>query len=147
MTTLAFYHQEIAALLARLFVGFLFFFQGYDAVFRVKLDKVQEAYSEMFKQIGIPSPIALLGIFISSHLHLWGGLLLILGLFQYPVLALLAIDLLVSSIVFGWAQPMWDTRHVLPRLLLILFLLLVPTAWHLFSLDVFLFSYQAVCCH
>ena len=38
---------EIAALIIRLFAGILFFFQGYDKVFRVKISYVIDNFSDM----------------------------------------------------------------------------------------------------
>ncbi|MBK7818142.1 MAG: hypothetical protein IPJ60_11810 [Sphingobacteriaceae bacterium] len=65
---------------------------------------------------------------------------MIVGLFQYYALYLLGINLIIAAIGFGITSPMWDTRYVLPRLLLLLFLLFVPQGWNTLSLDNLIFK-------
>ncbi len=134
-------HHEIAAIfIARVFLGLLFFFQGYDAVFRVKIKNVIETYQGSFEHKGIPKFLTVSAVWFTSCTELVGGLFLILGLFEYSVLYLLGINLIIAALGFGINTPMWDTRFVFPRLLLVLFLLLVPQAWNGWSLDSLLFS-------
>lgn len=66
--------------------------------------------------------------------------MLILGLFQYPALILLGINLLMVAVAFGLNTAMWDTKYVLPRLILLLLLLIAPPAWDEWSLDVLIFN-------
>ena len=66
--------------------------------------------------------------------------MLILGLFQYPALILLGLNLLMVAVAFGLNTAMWDTKYVLPRLILLLFLLIAPPAWDQWSLDVLIFN-------
>jgi putative oxidoreductase len=128
-------HEITAAFIARIFLGLLFFFQGYDAVFNVKIKNVIQAYEDAFASKGIPRFLTVGGAWFTSSVEFIGGLLLILGLFQYYVLSLLGLDLILASIAFGISTPMWDTRHVFPRLLLLLLLLIIPTSWNAISLD------------
>lgn len=135
MGSLTQYHEITAAFIARVFLGLLFFFQGYDAVFNVKIRNVIEAYQSSFSNIGVPKIFTISGAWFTSFVELIGGLLLIFGVFEYYTLYLLGLDLLIASVAFGIAQPMWDTRHVFPRLVLLIFLLAIPASWNVLSLD------------
>jgi putative oxidoreductase len=127
--------EASAVFIARVFLGLLFFFQGYDAVFRIKIKYVIEAYENSFANKGIPRFLTVCGAWFTSCVELIGGVLLIVGLFENAVLYFLGIDLIIASIAFGIAKPMWDMRYVFPRLALLLFLLVTPSAWHIWSID------------
>ncbi len=135
MESLIQYHEVTAVLIARVFLGLLFFFQGYDAVFHVKVKYVIQAYENSFANKGIPRFLTVCGAWFTSSVELIGGLLLILGLFEYSVLFILGLDLIIASIAFGITSPMWDMKFVFPRLALLIFLLVTPMSWHLWSLD------------
>lgn len=135
METLSQYHHEATALIARLFLGCLFFFQGYDAVFRVKIRNVIGTFEPVFLRRGIPRILTVSAAWYTSCTALVGGALLIAGLFKYAVLYLLGANLIVAALGFGIDRPMWDTHHVFPRLLLLLFLLIIPAGWDAISLD------------
>jgi putative oxidoreductase len=135
MELLTEYNEMTATLIARVFLGLLFFFQGFDAVFKVKVSNVIEAYQATFENKGIPRFLTVCGSWFTSYVELIGGLLLILGLFQCYALPLLGINLIIASIAFGIVSPMWDMRFVFPRLALLLFLLVVPSAWDYYSID------------
>ena len=134
------YHEVGAAFIARVFLGFLFFFQGYDAVFNIKVENVIQAYENSFEKKGIPRFLTVFGSWFTSYAELIGGILLILGLFEYAALYLLGINLLIVNVAFGISNPMWDMKFVSPRLALILFLLIIPAAWNSWSLDFLLFK-------
>lgn len=142
METLIQHHEAAAVLIARTLLGLLFFFQGYDAVFRVKIANVITTYEESFENKGIPRFITAAGAWFTSYAELIGGLLLIAGLFQYYALYLLGLNLLIASLAFSMVSPMWDMRFVFPRLALLLFLIAVPASWDLFSLDHLLAVYN-----
>jgi uncharacterized membrane protein YphA (DoxX/SURF4 family) len=135
------YNEIAAVFIARVFLGLLFFFQGYDAVFNVKIRNVIITYQYTFKIKGIPGSLTAFACWFTALTELAGGFFLIIGFCEYPALYLLGISLVVASIGFGINTPMWDTRFVFPRLVLLLFLLLVPQAWHTWSLDNLLFRY------
>jgi len=120
---------------ARMILGVLFFFQGYDKVFRITLPNVYTEVSNGTYQKGIPAWFTRFSIFTSSYLELIGGLLLVSGLFTLPVLFLLMIHLLLVVTAFGYLQGVWDMKHVFPRLALALFLLLLPQSWNQWALD------------
>lgn len=134
------YHYLFAGLLARVFLGILFFIQGYDAVVNVGIKNVIDTFKDEFEKHGIPKYLTAAAAWFTSYSELVGGALLIFGLFEYAALYMLGINLLIAAIGFGINTPMWDTRHVLPRLLLILFLLSIPQSWHALSLDHYFFK-------
>jgi putative oxidoreductase len=131
------HHETFAVLIARVFLGFLFFFQGYDAVFKVKLNGVIAAIERPLYSTGIPRVLIVLGAYFTSYVELIGGLFLIIGFIKYYTLYLLGFNLIVASIAFSITKPMWDMKHVFPRLVLLLFLLLVPANWDVLSVDYF----------
>lgn len=134
------YHYIAAISIVRIFLGFLFFFQGYDAVFNIGIGKVIATYKEGFSSKGVPSVLTTLAALFTSYTELICGALLILGLFEIPALYLLGLNLIVAAIGFGMNNPLWDMRHAFPRLLLLLILLIVPIEWHKWSLDFVFFK-------
>lgn len=134
------YHYLAAAFIARVFLGILFFMQGYDAVVKVKVKQVIGTFESDFGKHGIPKFVTIGAVWFTSYSELIGGALLIFGLFEYFALYMLGLNVIIASIGFGINTAMWDTRHVLPRLLLILFLLIIPESWHALSLDYYFFN-------
>jgi len=134
------YHEVAAVLIARLFLGCLFFFQGYDAVFNIKIKNVIGAFENDFSRKGIPRFFIIAASWFTSCTELIGGALLIVGLFEYSALYLLGINLIIAAVGFGISTPMWDTKHVFPRLTLILLFLIIPQSWNTFSLDHLFFN-------
>lgn len=130
------YHHEVAVvLIARVFLGFLFFFQGYDAVFKIKLKGVIDTIEAPLSTLGVPKFFIILGAYFTSYVELIGGFFLIIGFVKYYSLYFLGIDLIIASIAFGITKPMWDMQFVFPRLVLLLFLLVVPSYWDVISID------------
>ena len=135
MNELIKYHESLAILIARVFLGILFFFQGYDAVFRVKVSNVIQAYQSQFTSNRMPRLLIILGTYFTSYVELICGFLLIIGLFEFTSLFLLGTSLIVASIAFSVISPMWDMKFLFPRLLLLLFLMLMPITFDVFSVD------------
>lgn len=129
------YHYTIGIGVTRIFLGFLFLFQGYDALFKIGLTNAADVYQEKFGPKGLARPLTVLAAWFTSFTAFLCGLLLIFGLFEYISLYLLGLNLVVTAVGFGINQPLWDTRHVFPRLLLLIILLLTPGEWHSFTLD------------
>lgn len=125
--------------IARITLGLLFFFQGYDKIVRMGLANVYLEVSEGTSKKGIPKWFSRVSVFASSYIELTGGFLLVFGLFTLPALFVLAIHLVAVVAAFGYLQGIWDMKHVFPRLALILFLLLLPAEWNRWALDGFLF--------
>ena len=134
------HHYIIASFIARVFLGCLFFFQGYDAIFKVKIQNVIGVFEEDFAEKGIPRFLTVCASWFTTYTELIGGFLLIIGLFEYAALYFLGANLIIAAIGFGINTPMWDTRYVFPRLVLILFLLVVPPSWNILSLDYVIFK-------
>jgi uncharacterized membrane protein YphA (DoxX/SURF4 family) len=134
------YHNIAAVFLARIFLGIIFLFQGYDAVFNIGMHNVVESYQNGFEGKKIPKFIIAGASWFTSFTELLGGILLIFGLFEYPALYLLSLNLIIAAIGFGITSPLWDGKHVFPRLALILLLLFVPGQWNVWSLDSLIFN-------
>ncbi|MBK9284908.1 MAG: hypothetical protein IPM51_11425 [Sphingobacteriaceae bacterium] len=135
------YHSEFAVLTARVFLGLLFFFQGYDAVIKIGMKQAVDAIRQPLYGKGIPDFFIVAGTWFNALTVFICGFLLIFGLFTIPCLFLLGASLIVASIGFGLHTALWDMKHVFPRLILLIFLLCVPVEWHLFSIDTLLFGF------
>lgn len=135
------YQYISAIMIARVFLGFLFLFQGYDAIVNIGMKTVINTYQERFVNKGIPRLLTSFVGLYTSYTELICGGLLIFGLFEFPALYLLGINLIIAGIGFGMNQPLWDTRNVFPRLTLLLLLLMTPPEWHSLSLDQLFFKH------
>lgn len=125
----------LAKLLVRLMAGLLFFFQGYDKVFRLGLQEVIRTVTPSYRERKLPEPMIRLSVYFTSYVELIGGSLLILGLFQSTVIPLLGIDLIIAAAGMSMVNPMWDTRHVMTRFVLIIALVLMGPRHDAFSFD------------
>jgi putative oxidoreductase len=137
------HNQQTAVLLARLFLGLVFFIQGYDKVFVVKMKNVIETFRFEFENKSLSPALYTSVAVFSSYAELIGGALLILGLFTPFALYVLGTDLLIVAIGMGLIKPVWDMDNVFSRLALMLFLLMVPSALNLFSCD-YLLAYLKI---
>jgi len=131
-------HIAIAGLLVRSIAGILFFFQGYDKLFNIKMEEVVNTFMQDAQSRNIPRPVVAFISYLTSLIELLCGFTLIAGAFITYSALLLGLDLVLISFAFSVVQPVWDTRHVFPRLVLIVTLLLLPAGAHLFSLDTLL---------
>jgi putative oxidoreductase len=128
-------HEVSAALLARVFLGMLFLFQGYDKIFRMGVKQVVETIHTPLEDKGVPLFISKVGAYFTSYTEFIFGILLILGFIKYYCLYFLGIDLIFAAFAFGMVEAMWDMKHIFPRLALILFLLVIPSEWDKISID------------
>ncbi len=124
-----------AAFLARVFLGVLFFLQGYDKVFRLKVPNVIDTIHTPLKTRGVPEFFSVMGAYGTSYVELICGAMLILGFATYWNLYLLGFDMLFAVLVFSIVEPMWDMKHIFPRLALLIFLLIAPSQWNVISID------------
>ena len=124
-----------AAFIARVFLGVLFFLQGYDKVFRLGVKEVIETVNNSLSSKGVPRFFSSFGAYFTSYIELIGGALLIIGFVKYYCLYLLGFDLLFAAFAFGLIEPVWDMKHIFPRLALLLFLMLIPSQWDVISVD------------
>jgi len=122
-------------LLVRMTAGILFFFQGYDKVFRVGIHQVIDTINEPMKKAYLPDGWLRPMILLSSYIELIGGLLLALGLLGVFPQLILGADLLVVAFVFSTSNAMWDMQFYFPRFIMIVFLLLVNQKADVYRLD------------
>jgi len=129
-------HNEIiAAFVLRVFLGILFFAQGYDKVFRIKISGVVQTFEHPFIIRHIPRWMLVISAYFTSYIELICGFMLILGLVKYYALYLLGIDLLIVAVAFSIIETMWDLSHIFPRMLLLLIALMIPSGWDVISVD------------
>jgi uncharacterized membrane protein YphA (DoxX/SURF4 family) len=119
----------------RIVLGILFFFQGYDKVFRIKTEGILDTFSDLMAQRNISKQRVKPFVMLSSYLEMVGGGFLIVGLFREYTLYLLSLNMLLVAIGFSLLKPMWDMGHYFPRLILLLALLILPSTWDWFCAD------------
>lgn len=128
-------HETVLAFLLRVILGLLFFFQGYDKVFNLKISGVITFFREESRHKKIPDFILVSSAYFTCLIELICGSLLIIGLFKTWALYLLGVDLILVSAAFSLLKPMWDMQMVYPRLIILSACLYLPEAWDIFSLD------------
>lgn len=126
---------QIAEYLVRTIAGILFFFQGYDKIFKVKMSGVINAFMGDAGRHHVPPIIVKISAYYTSIAEFLGGILLILGLFTNYALYALGLDLIIVCFAFSMIEPIWDMKFVFPRLVLICILLLMPSQTNAWSLD------------
>lgn len=129
------YKYYTLELILRLFCGVIFFFQGYDKLFKVKISGVIETFRYEAQQKNIPGFALWFMAVYTSLAEFVCGLFLILGLFKNYALCLLGIDMVLVAAAFSYMKPVWDMKYVFPRLILIILLMAMPGRWSVFSLD------------
>ena len=132
------YKIQFAELFIRCFAGILFFFQGYDKLFKVKMVSVTDTFMRDASRYNVPRFVVSFVAYFTSIIELLGGLLLVLGLFTEVAVLALCLDLLIVAFAFSFLDPMWDLRYMFPRLALLVLLLLLSNQSVLFGLDYFL---------
>lgn len=124
--------------LLRVVLGILFFYQGYDKVFRLKITGVVDFFRNEMYGKGVPDFLLVLAAYVTSFIELLGGALLVLGLFGNYAMYALGIDLILVVGAFSILNPMWDMSMVFPRLIILGVLLYLPESADAWSLDAFL---------
>lgn len=136
-----FINQEaFLVFILRVILGILFFFQGYDKIFRVKISGVIEFFHLEMQRHKVPSFVLVFAAYFTSMAEFIGGGLLILGIFKSLAYYLLGLDLLLVCGAFSMMKPMWDMNMVFPRLVILAILLYLPASWDLVSLDLWIFG-------
>lgn len=125
----------IVEAIPRIFCGIIFLFQGYDKLFKVKISGVIDAFTLETANRHVPKFLLGFMAVFTSMVEFVGGLFLILGLFKNAVLTFFGLDLIFVAIAFSYMNPVWDMKHVYPRLILIILLFAMPNDWSFFSLD------------
>ena len=124
-------------LFARLVLG-LVFFQG--ALWRVfdlgPLEHARRFFVEPYSESFLPEWSLWLAGTAIPFVELVGGALVLVGLWRLP--ALVALGGVLVTVTFGHlvAEPIFAfNAHVMPRLILVVFLLTLPHEWDRFSFD------------
>ena len=133
------YATTIGILVARVTLGVMFLYSGYDKAIRIGTKNVALEFQRQLNKYSFPPFLFTLTAIYSAWVELIGGVLLIAGLLKFVTLSALGIDLLLVSIAFSLLDPIWDMKHVFPRLLLLLLLLFIPLQQDVCSLDYMLF--------
>ena len=129
-------HHEIAVeAITRIFLGILFFAQGFDKVFNLKVKEVIHTFEYPARLKHLPHFPLTIAAYYTSYIELVGGLLLIIGFMKYYALYFLGLDLLIVCVALSSLNAMWDMKHVFPRLTLLITLFLIPSDWGVFSID------------
>ena len=126
---------DIVTLMLRLVTGSLFFFQGYDKIFRIKISNVVRTFDDPMNPTIWPKSLLKPLITISSYAELIGGLFLFIGLLKFPTLSILSVDLLFVAISFSSIKAMWDMQHYFPRFIFVLMLWAIPFSVDVYSVD------------
>ena len=126
---------DIISLLLRLVTGTLFFFQGYDKIFKVKIINVVRTFNDPANPFIWPQYFLKPLIAISSFAEMIGGIFLFLGLFKYITLSVLSLDLLFVAFSFSSIKAMWDMQYFFPRFLFILLIWAIPFSADVYNLD------------
>jgi uncharacterized membrane protein YphA (DoxX/SURF4 family) len=127
--------QSIALLLVRAILGVLFFYQGYDKIFRIGIAAVADATSTPETEKIMRKSFFRALIFLSSWIELLSGIMLIIGFQRDLWLVMLGADMLGTALIFSIIKPMWDMRYYLPRLLLLVVLMLMPSECDCYRID------------
>jgi uncharacterized membrane protein YphA (DoxX/SURF4 family) len=129
-------NQIIAVFIVRVYFGIIIFLQGYDKVFKLGIKNVIGTFEYPLQGVHhLPHFLLVCGVVYTSFVELVGGVFLIAGFATHITLYCIALDLLVAAIGLGIMQPMWDMKHIFPRFLMLIFLLIMPTQLDVLSVD------------
>src|SRR6266853_4060087 len=133
------FDRSWALLFARLVLGLIFFMAGVWKIFQLSPLEHARKYFLPFTDTFLPVwSLWLVGVTI-PFVELIAGALVILGLRTRE--ALIALGFVLAVVTFGHLlhEPLYEFHtHVIPRLALLLFILMLPREDDRFSLDYFL---------
>ena len=119
-------------------LSILFFFQAVDKLFVLGPREVIRTISRDHQKHRLPDWIIVGITYTNSIVELVFPLLLILGWHTQLAALVLGFNLLTVVFFFSWMNPLWDMKHVFPRLLLLILFFCLPESVNLFRLDNFL---------
>lgn len=128
-------NEAILSFVLRVVLGILFFFQGYDKVFKVKVPGVIEFFRQELGSLKVPNFVLVSTAWFTSYAEFLCGGLLIIGLFTNYALYILGLDLIIVTAAFSLIKPMWDMQLLFPRLILLGILLYLPAEWDVISVE------------
>lgn len=135
-----FTHEIVLTFTFRVILGILFFFQGYDKVFKIKIDQVVKTFEMEMSNFNIPHFLLVISAVYSSFAELIGGFCLITGFFTKYALYCLGLDLILVVIAFSLLKPLWDMTLVFPRLILWGVVMIIPDTFNKLSVDYLIFK-------
>ncbi len=126
-----------AIFLARVHLGLMFFMPGVWRVFRIgPLEHARRFFVEPYAETFLPEWTLWVAGTTIPFLELLAGALLLIGLWRRSALIALGLELAVITFGHLLAEPLFAFHsHVLPRLVLLLFLMVVPLAQDRWALD------------
>ena len=124
-----------AMLLVRVMLGVLFFMQGYDKIFRIGISITTETAATPATDRIFGRNLFRAAVVVSSWIELVAGALLIVGFQRDVAMILLSADMLVAGIAFSLMKPMWDMQFYFPRLIMLVFLMIIPPGWDIWNID------------
>lgn len=124
-------------LFARLVLGLMFFQGAWWRVFELgPVEHARRFFVDPFAESFLPEWalwVAGTGVPFAEFV---GGALVLIGLWRLPGLVLLGSVLVLVTFGHLVAEPIYALNaHVIPRLILVVFLLVVPSGWDRFSVD------------
>lgn len=119
----------------RILLAGMFIFQGYEKLFKLGTSSVYEYFYDEFQKLRVNPLLAKMLIFLSSSIELIAGGMLLLGFFRSYALFTLFGELILISVFFSFLKPMWDVKFVWPRLVLLVFEIIIPNSWASLALD------------
>jgi len=128
-------NESILLLTLRIILGILFFFHGYDKIFKLGMKKVITSYETELDSVKMPHFIVSIAAIFTSFVELLGGIMIILGLYTHYALAALGVDLIMVVFIFSLMQPLWDMKLVFPRIILWSIIMFLPKSYDLLSID------------
>ncbi len=137
--------ESVLVFILRVILGLLFFFQGYDKVFKVKVNGVVDFFRSELGSIKVHNTVLKITTYYTSYVELICGSLLIIGLFTKYSLYFLGVDLILAVGAFSLIKPMWDMQLLFPRLMLLSILLYLPEEWNTISADHILQFFTGIC--
>lgn len=127
--------RAIALLSVRLMVGLLFIFQAYDRIFKIGLQAVANTFCAACGNGQLSKGWSYPLVLLNAWLELIAGVMLLTGFMVGLAASALCINLVMVTMVFSWAKPIWDETHVFVRLSLLILLMLAPPTWDSFAID------------
>ena len=131
-------NQQVAVLILRLLLGFIFLMQGYGKVFTYTVDGIYKMGFATEAYANFPDFLLLGTAYYTSYVELLAGLMLVIGLKRDYALYALASVLVIVTFGHGYAEPIWDLSHVMYRSILLIALLLLASQWDRFSIDYYI---------
>ncbi|HVR44084.1 MAG TPA: DoxX family protein [Thermoanaerobaculia bacterium] len=125
-----------AVFFARAVLGLIFFMAGVHKVFVLGPVGHVRRYFLPYEDTFLPTWVLWTAGFLIPFVELLAGALVMIGLRARPALIALGCVLIVVTFGHLLREPLYPFhQHVFPRLVLLLFVLLVPEKWDRVSLD------------